>query len=80
MQIFIKMLDHRWFPLRVKSSDMIVDVKQKILDKEGIPCKNQRLIFGGKQPEDNQTLADCNIEEKSTIHLVFRFPFYVIKR
>ncbi|MCI83436.1 ubiquitin, partial [Trifolium medium] len=49
-----------------------VDVQQKILNKEGIPCKDQRLIFSGKQLEENQTLADYNITEKSTIHLVLR--------
>ncbi len=72
MQITFKKLTGKVVPLRVRSTDTILTVKVLIQHSEGIPADQQRLIFAGKQLEDDLTLTEYNIREGSMVDVVVR--------
>lgn len=70
--IFAKTLTGKSIILQFESDMTIEQIKQQIHDIEGIPIFQQRLMYRGKQLEDDHTLCDYNIQYESTLELVLR--------
>jgi large subunit ribosomal protein L40e/small subunit ribosomal protein S27Ae/ubiquitin C len=73
MNIFVKTMTGKNISMEVSEEDTVGTLKQKVLDKEGVPVDQQRLVFAGKQMDpDDATLKSYNIQENNTVHLVMR--------
>ena len=72
MLIYIKILTGKTITFTVESSDTVGDVKVKIQDEEGMPLDQQRLVYVGKEMEDENILSDYSIQNESTLQLVLR--------
>ncbi|RIA83010.1 Polyubiqutin 4 [Glomus cerebriforme] len=58
----------------INPSSTVLDLKKKYNERKGFPIGHQRLIFKGKQLEDDKKLSDYKIKHESSIHLVARLP------
>lgn len=71
-QVFIKTLNGENITINTNPTDKIITIKEQIQKKQDISPAHQRLIYAGKQLEDNNTLNDYNIPNNATLHLVVR--------
>ena len=70
--IFVKTLTGKTITINCYLSNTIEEIKEKIEQIEGIPPDQQRLLFAGKQLEDDKILFDYNSNYEFTIHSVLR--------
>ena len=66
IQISVKVIEGKWVTLHVAASDTVSTLKSMISDKQG-DRDVQRLIFGGRQLEDDRTVSDYNIQTNSNL-------------
>ncbi len=50
----------------------VAQFKVRVYYHEGIPEDQQRIIYEGRQLEDNKLLSEYNITNESSLHLVLR--------
>ena len=70
-QIFVKSLSGKTITVDVDSSDLVMNVKMQIQDKEHIPPERQILVYQGKQLQDGRPLAFYGIRKEYSIFPVF---------
>ncbi|EGT49148.1 hypothetical protein CAEBREN_07880 [Caenorhabditis brenneri] len=70
MLIKVKTLTGKEIELDIESGDKVERIKEKVEEKEGIPPAQQRLIFAGKQMNEDKTAADYKVVGGSVLHLV----------
>lgn len=68
-QIFVKMPSGKTITLNVKPETSVRHLKTKIQNKEGIPPDEQHLLFRSVEIEDDRTLKNLQIYNKSTLSL-----------
>ncbi|MCP9260190.1 NEDD8 [Dirofilaria immitis] len=70
MLIKVKTLTGKEIELDIEPNDKVERIKEKVEEKEGIPPPQQRLIFAGKQMNDEKTAQDYKVAGGSVLHLV----------
>jgi len=72
IQVFVKTITGLTIAFDVAPTDTVLSLKQKIMDRQGVPVSQQRLVFSAMQLADSRTMRDNGITNSSTIHLITR--------
>ena len=52
LQLYVKTVAGKEISVEVKGGDSVESLKVKILEKEGVPFEQQRLMYDGKPLDD----------------------------
>ena len=69
IQIFVRTLSGKTISLDLESNDTVRSVKYKLHVKERLPVYRQRLVYEGRELEDEKQLQDYHIVPGSTLYL-----------
>ena len=69
-QIFVRTITGKTMTVDVSETENVAGLKRMIAEREGIPAGEMRLIFAGKELNEERALSDYNIGKASTVHLV----------
>ncbi|KAK8575476.1 hypothetical protein V6N13_033285 [Hibiscus sabdariffa] len=73
LQFFIRMISQgKTIVVQANPEDTVKSLHERIQVMTGIPVIEQRLIYGGKQLQWEQSLADCAIQNDAGLQLVGR--------
>ena len=70
MIIKIKLLNGQFKTIELNPSDKILKLKEILEESEGISPDQQRLIFGGKQLQENKSFEEHKIKDGAQISLL----------
>lgn len=70
IQVALKSLSGKTIKIDIGLDNTIDDLKMKVQVAEGLPISQQRIIYAGRQLEDERNLADYGIQNYATISLV----------
>jgi len=67
MQVNLLFISGNNMPLDMNTTDSIVDVKQRVQDKDGVPKDHVKLTFKDEELTDNLTLEDVRVKAGSNV-------------
>jgi small subunit ribosomal protein S27Ae len=70
MQLFVK--TGRTHVIEAASHFTVSDVKAIVAAREGLSCDEQRVLYNGKQLEDDQLLSLAGVQEEATLQVLGR--------
>uniref|UniRef100_A0A8D2CTK1 E3 ubiquitin-protein ligase parkin n=1 Tax=Sciurus vulgaris TaxID=55149 RepID=A0A8D2CTK1_SCIVU len=72
MIVFVRFNSSHGFPVEVDSDTSIFQLKEVVAKRQGVPAGQLRVIFAGKELQNDLTVQNCDLEQQSIVHVVQR--------
>ena len=72
MFIFVKTLSGKTITFDLESTEIIGSLKSKIQERESVPISQQRILYAGKELQDDKDLNFYSIGKEAILHLVLK--------
>mmetsp|Transcript_40907 Transcript_40907/g.34470 ORF Transcript_40907/g.34470 Transcript_40907/m.34470 type:complete len:87 (+) Transcript_40907:6-266(+) len=70
MQISIQTVVGQVYNLTVEKSSTILSIKNQLMERINIDASQIRIVFKGKQLNDEMTVENCNIDPGDKLHMI----------
>nr|XP_042118343.1 E3 ubiquitin-protein ligase parkin isoform X7 [Peromyscus maniculatus bairdii] len=70
--LFVRFNSSHGFPVEVDSDTSIFQLKEVVAKRQGVPADQLRVIFAGKELQNDLTVQSCDLEQQSIVHIVQR--------
>ncbi|XP_071468970.1 E3 ubiquitin-protein ligase parkin isoform X5 [Marmota flaviventris] len=71
-KMFVRFNSSHGFPVEVDSDTSIFQLKEVVAKRQGVPAGQLRVIFAGKELQNDLTVQNCDLEQQSIVHIVQR--------
>uniref|UniRef100_A0A8C5TRB5 Ubiquitin-like domain-containing protein n=1 Tax=Malurus cyaneus samueli TaxID=2593467 RepID=A0A8C5TRB5_9PASS len=68
--LFVRFNSSHGFPVEVSSDSSILQLKEAVAQRQGVPADQLRVIFAGRELSNDLTLQSCDLVQQSIIHIV----------
>jgi hypothetical protein len=72
MSFFVRNLNGATTTLKLEAGLTVSEAKKQLASKEGIDPSQIRLVFGGKELQDDSSFSDYLVGDGSTVHMALR--------
>ncbi|XP_045431096.1 E3 ubiquitin-protein ligase parkin isoform X2 [Pipistrellus kuhlii] len=72
MIVFVRFNSSHGFPVEVDSATSILQLKEEVAKRQGVPADQLRVIFAGKELRNDLVVQSCDLGQQSIVHVVLR--------
>ena len=72
LQVFVFPLDGKSFAVSLNSNDKVLKLKERILERMGMPVEQQSLVYNGRALQSQHGVSEVGLKDQCAVHIVYK--------